>query len=129
MWHSRWRLRVSSRDHWSCSRRASRKDESKFPRALDRLSRVLGHLPYAVMLKMIGPAMRSSLPPERRDALITEPKKNDPRDVSRSTRLYLEYLDRHGSLVPRLCDSGAKAWVVFGERGDVGLSDEERRWL
>ncbi len=56
----------------------SRRDESRFPRALDRLSRVLGHLPYSLMLKIIGPAMKSSLPPTRRDTLIAELKKNDP---------------------------------------------------
>ena len=107
----------------------SRKDESKFPRTLDRLGRVLGDLPYTLMLKMIGPAMKGNLPPERRDTLIAELKKNDPHVVRRSTRLYLDYLDRHGSLVQRLCDSGATAWVVFGERGDVGLTDDERREL
>jgi len=42
---------------------------------------------------------------------------------------YLEYLDRHGSLAPRLCDSGVRAWVVFGERDDVGLTDDERALL
>ena len=104
----------------------SRKDESKFPRALDRLSRGLGHLPYAAMLKMIGPAMKSSLPPQRRDALIAELQNNDPRFLRRQTRRYLEYLDRHGSLAPRLCESGVPAWVVFGERDDVGLTDQER---
>ena len=31
--------------------------------------------------------------------------------------------------MPRLCDSGVKAWVVFGERDDVGLTDQERRGL
>jgi pimeloyl-ACP methyl ester carboxylesterase len=107
----------------------SRKDESMFPRALDRLARVLGDLPYSLMFKMIGPAMKRSLPPERRDALVAEFKKNDPRTVRRATRLYLEYLDRHGSLVSRLCDSGVEAWVVFGERDDVGLGDDERRAL
>src|SRR5262245_35736433 len=50
----------------------SREDESKFPRALDRLSTVFGHLPYSLMLKIIGPAMSGSLPPHRRDALIGE---------------------------------------------------------
>ena len=80
----------------------SRKAESKFPRALDRLSRVLGHLPYALMLKMVGPAFKSSLPPHRGEALIAELKKNDPRFLRRQTRLYLEYLDRHGSLDARL---------------------------
>jgi pimeloyl-ACP methyl ester carboxylesterase len=107
----------------------SRKDESKFPRALDRLGRVLGHLPYALMLKIIGPAMKSGLPPDRRDALIAELQKNDPRFVRRQTRSYLEYLDRHGSLAPRLCDSGVPAWVVFGEHDDIGLTDPERETL
>jgi hypothetical protein len=41
---------------------------------LDRLSRVFGRLPYALMLKIIGPAMKSSLPAHRRDALIGELK-------------------------------------------------------
>ena len=104
----------------------SRKDESKFPRALDRLGRVLGHLPFALMLRIIGPAMKSSLPTGRRDALVAELRKNDPRFLRRQTRSYLEYLDRHGSLVPRLCDSGVPAWVVFGEHDDIGLTGDER---
>jgi pimeloyl-ACP methyl ester carboxylesterase len=45
----------------------SRKDESKFPRTLDRLGTVLGPLPYAAMLHIIGPAMKGSmLPADRR---------------------------------------------------------------
>jgi pimeloyl-ACP methyl ester carboxylesterase len=107
----------------------SRVDESKFPRALDRLSNAFGHLPYALMLKIIGPAMKSSLPAQRREALIAELKKNDPRFLRRQTRAYLEYLDRHGSLAPRLCDSGVRAWVVFGEHDDIGLTDDEREVL
>lgn len=104
----------------------SRQDESRFPRALDRLARVFGHVPYSFMLKLIGPAMKSSLPPERRDVLIASLQNNDARFLRRQTRLYLEYLDRHGSLAPRLCSSGAAAWVVFGDSGDVGLTDDER---
>jgi pimeloyl-ACP methyl ester carboxylesterase len=107
----------------------SRKDESRFPRALDHLGRVLGHLPYALMLKIIGPAMKSGLPPDRRDALIAELRKNDPRFLRRQTRRYLEYLDSHGSLARRLCDAGVPAWVVFGERDDIGLADSERDTL
>jgi pimeloyl-ACP methyl ester carboxylesterase len=104
----------------------SRRDESKFPRALDRLSRVLGDLPYSLMLKIIGPAMKSSLPPTRRQALIAELKKNDPSFLRQQTRLYLEYLDRHGSLAPRFADSGVPAWVVYGESDDIGITDDER---
>ena len=107
----------------------SRQDESKFPRALDRLARVFGHFPYALMLKMIGPAFKSSLPPRRRDALIADLRNNDARFLRRQTRRYLEYLDQHGSLAPRLCNSGVAAWVVFGDSDDIGLTDSERSVL
>lgn len=107
----------------------SREDESKFPRALDVLSRVLGHLPYSLMLRLIGPAMKSSLPPARRDALIAELRKNDPRFLRRQTRGYLAYLDRHGSLAPRLGDAGAPTRIVFGERDDIAITDDERKTL
>ena len=107
----------------------SREDESLFPRVLDRLSRVLGHLPYSLMLKIVGPAMKSSLPAARRDELISELKKNDPGFLRRQTHLYLEYLDRHGSLVQRFCDSGLRAWVVFGASDEIGIAVEERALL
>lgn len=107
----------------------SRKDESLFPRTLDRFSRVLGHLPYSLMLKIVGPAMKSSLPPARREVLTGELKKNDPRFLRRQTHLYLSYLDRHGSLAQRFCDSGTRAWVVFGEHDEIGITTEERELL
>jgi pimeloyl-ACP methyl ester carboxylesterase len=107
----------------------SRADESKFPRTLDRLSRVFGHLPYSLMLKIVGPAMKSSLPPARRDALTNELKKNDPRFLRDQTRQYLAYLDRHGSLAQRFCDAATQAWVVYGERDDIGITAIERAVL
>ena len=107
----------------------SRKDESMFPRVLDRLSRVLGHLPYSLTLKIIGPAMKSSLPPARREFLSNELKNNDPRFLRAQTRLYLAYLDRHGSLAKRFCDAGTRAWVVYGENDDVGITRDEREVL
>jgi pimeloyl-ACP methyl ester carboxylesterase len=107
----------------------SRKDESIFPRALDRLSRVFGHLPYSLMLKLIGPAFGSSLPPANREFLVNELKKNNPRFLRAQTRSYLAYLDRHGSLAKRLCEAGVRAWVVFGEKDDIGLAPAERELL
>lgn len=107
----------------------SRKDESIFPRALDRLSHVFGHLPYALMLKLVGPAFKSSLPPARADFLVSELRKNDPRFLRAQTRAYLSYLDRHGSLAKRLCDSGVRAWVVYGEKDDIGITPDERELL
>ena len=107
----------------------SRTDESKFPRALDKVSRVFGHLPYSLVLKVIGPAMKSSLPPARADALANELKKNDPRFLRDQTHQYLAYLDRHGSLARRFCDAAPQAWVVYGERDDVGITPDERALL
>ena len=104
-------------------------DESKFLPMLDRLSSVLGHLPYVLMLKMTAPMMRRSLPEQRRDALLAELKKNDARTVRRLMHGYVEYLRGRGSLAQPLCDSGVQAWVAFGEHDEVNLADAEREVL
>jgi pimeloyl-ACP methyl ester carboxylesterase len=107
----------------------SRQDESKISTRADRLSRVFGHLPYSLMLKVIGPAMKSGLPPARRDVLTNELKKNQPRFLREQTHQYLAYLDRHGSLAKRFCDSTTQAWVGYGENDDIRLAAEERALL
>jgi pimeloyl-ACP methyl ester carboxylesterase len=108
----------------------SRRDEAVFFRLLDRLARVLGHLPFTAMLKMMGPAMKQMpLPPARRQTLAAEFRKNDPRVIRRGVHCYFQYLDRHGSVAPRLCEADVPAWVVHGERGDGGITDDERRTL
>ena len=108
----------------------SRQDEFRFIRALDRLATVLGPLPFRFMLAMTGLAMKDvDVPAERRAALATELRRNDPRFVQHAIRSYLEYLDRHGSLAKSLCEAGVPAWVVFGDKGDVGLRDDERAVL
>ncbi|WP_188277652.1 alpha/beta fold hydrolase [Streptomyces sp. CBMA152] len=108
----------------------SREDEAVFLRVLDRLARVLGHLPYGAMLHMVGGMAKSSpLPPERLDALIADLRTNDPRVMRRMIHDYLVYLDRHGTVAPRLCTAGVPAWVVHGGSGDGGVSDTERRTL
>ena len=110
----------------------SREDEFKSLDVLDRLGRVpgLGHLGWSAMLKMMPRAMKKEFPPARADALAAEMQGNDPRVCRAMVRDYFEYLGRRGPLVSRLCDSGARAWVAFGDgKGEVGLTDEERRGL
>ena len=108
----------------------SRRDEAVFFRLLDRLARVLGHLPFAAMLKMMGPAIkRMPLPADRRETLAAEFRKNDPHASRRGVHAYFQYLDRHGSVASRLCEADVPAWVVHGERGDGGITDDERRTL
>src|SRR5450755_3074267 len=110
--------------------RFSRQDESLFLRILDRLRRVLGPLPFEFMRKILGSAVKGSpLPPKRLRELVAELRKNDPRVMRRGIHCYLQYLDRHGSVAPRLCEAGVPAWVVHGERGDGGITDDERRTL
>ena len=73
--------------------------------------------------------MDGNLPKHRRDALAAELRRNDPRLVQRHIRLYLNYLDRHGSVARRLCESGARTWLVYGDHDEVGLTDTERAIL
>ncbi|WP_457030017.1 alpha/beta fold hydrolase [Kitasatospora sp. P5_F3] len=109
----------------------SRRDEAKFLEVMDRVGRVpgLGPLAWAAMMKTLPRAMKRELPPERAEVLAADLGRNDPRFCRRSVRRYYEYLDRHGSLVARLCDSGAPAWVVRGDRDEVGLAAEELQGL
>ena len=109
----------------------SRDDEYKELRMLDRIGRVpgLGQVVWVAAVKTIGRAMKGELPLERHEALAGEMSKSDPGFCRRLVRSYFEYLDRHGSVVERLCASGAKAFVVFCDRSEVGLKDEERRDL
>jgi pimeloyl-ACP methyl ester carboxylesterase len=110
----------------------SHEDEFKQLDILDRLGRVpgLGRLAWWAMLKAVPYAMKKEIPADRGDALVAEMQGNDPRLCRALVRHYFKYLDRHRSLVSRLCDSGARAWAAFGDgKGEVGLTDEERRRL
>lgn len=53
-------------------------------------------------------------------ALAAEMARADRNDVRLTTRRYFEYLDRYGTLAGRLCRSGVRAEVVFGENDEVG---------
>jgi len=107
----------------------SRKDESIAPRILDRLAIVLGHLPFALVLKLIGKMLKGGVPDHRHAALTADLQNNDPRFIRRNMHTVLRYYDRHGNLVPRLCETGQPAWVIFGENDDTKLQVAERREL
>ena len=107
-----------------------RRDEAMIIRVVDRLARVLGHLPFTLMRYMMRFAVKgSTLPPERLAELVAELQKNDPEFMRRGMHRYFQYLDRHGSVAGRLGEAAVPAWVVHGETGDGGVTDEERRTL
>ncbi|MFF9244057.1 alpha/beta fold hydrolase [Streptomyces sp. NPDC014776] len=105
-------------------------DEPAFFRALARAGDVLGGLPAAVLAKgAAAMAGRADLPPQRRAELRADFAKNVPRHVQPGLRAYLRWLHRHEQRAERLCAAGVPTWVVHAEKGDGGLTDEERRVL
>ncbi len=108
----------------------SPKDEPGFFRAIVWLGGPLGSLPSATMLKMMGMATKQArLSDDRRAELLADFRKNDPRIMRQGFRAYLRYLHRHDSPAARLCDAGVPAWVVHAEKGDGGLTTQERSTL
>jgi pimeloyl-ACP methyl ester carboxylesterase len=108
----------------------STQDEPVFLRAIDRLGAVLGHMPCAAMLKMIGIATKHArISEDRRAELLTDFRKNDPRVMREGIHAYLKYLARYDSPAARFGDAGAPAWIVHAEKGDGGLTNDERRTL
>jgi hypothetical protein len=73
--------------------------------------------------------LKGGVPDNRVKVLAAEFHKNDPRFVRRNMHSVLRYYDRHGTLIPRLCRSGLRTWVVFGENDDTKLQDAERHEL
>ncbi len=106
-------------------------DEFKELRAINRIARVPGvaQAAWFAMSKSLSRAMKGSFPAARHDALVAEMQKNDWGFCRPKLRSYFDYLEGQESLVRRLCESGARAWVAFGDHDDVGLTAEERRGL
>ena len=109
----------------------SRADEATFLGVMNALGRVpgLGIAGWTLMLKLLPKAMKRELPAHRAEALAADMAANDPATCRRIVRRYYEYLDRHPSLVPRLCDTAVPAWVVRGDHDEIGLTEGERRDL
>ena len=81
-------------------------------------------------MRMTAIAVRTArVSDEHRAQMRADFRSNDPRVLRSGLHAYLEYLGRHESPAKRLCDTGIPTWVVHAEKGDGGLTDEERRAL
>src|SRR3954447_2150913 len=108
----------------------SAKDEPAFFRGLIRLSSVLGNLPAAVLAKGAGTMVkRIPVSAERQDELRQDFRKNVPQHATPGLREYMRYLHRHERPAERLCHAEVPTWIVHAEKGDGGLTDDERRTL
>jgi pimeloyl-ACP methyl ester carboxylesterase len=108
----------------------SSEDEAGFFRGLVKLSTVLGGVPSR-LLSTGAAAMvkRTDLPAERKRELRADFRRNVPRDITPALRAYVHWLHRQEQPAERLCQAGIPAWIVHAERGDGGLTDDERRTL
>lgn len=108
----------------------STRDEPAVFRAIVRLGSVLGGLPAAVMIKGVTSMVkRIPVSPERQAELREDFRRNVPSHVQRGLREYVGWLHRGDGRASRLCEAGVPAWVVHAEKGDGGLTKEERETL
>ena len=108
----------------------SARDEPAFFRAIVRLGDVFGGLPSAMLMRMTAIAVRTArVSDEHRAQMRADFRSNDPRVLRSGLRAYLDYLGRHESPAERLCDAGVPTWIVHAEKGDGGLTEDERRAL
>lgn len=108
----------------------SPKDEPGFFRAIVGATRVLGNLPMRVLAAGAA-SMVKRIPTsaERQAELRADFRSNNPRDMRRGLREYLRWLQRHEGRAERLCQAGVPMWIVHAEKGDGGLTADERRTL
>jgi pimeloyl-ACP methyl ester carboxylesterase len=108
----------------------SAEDESAFFRAIVGLSRVLGAMPAAALARVAASMVkRIPVSAERQRELREEFRRNVPRDVTPALREYVRWLHRYERPAERLCGAGVPTWVVHAEKGDGGLTDDERSTL
>jgi pimeloyl-ACP methyl ester carboxylesterase len=108
----------------------SSKDESAFFRGIVELGRVLGGAPSRVLASAAASMIkRTALSNERKHELQEDFRRNVPHDTMRSLREYVSWLHRQERPAERLCQAGVPTWIVHAEKGDGGLTDDERRTL
>ena len=108
----------------------SARDEPAFFRAIVGLGAVLGSLPAAVLAEGAASMVkRIAVSAERQNELREDFRKNVPGHVRVGLREYVRWLHRHERPAERLCRSGVPMWIVHAEKGDGGLTVDERRTL
>jgi pimeloyl-ACP methyl ester carboxylesterase len=127
---SRWSSRVGSPGRPCCWHQSSAKDEPAFFRAIVRLGSVLGSLPAAVLAKGAASMVkRIPVSAERQEELREDFRKNVPQQTRQGLREYLQWLNRQDRPAERLCRAQVPTWIVHAEKGDGGLTDDERGTL
>jgi pimeloyl-ACP methyl ester carboxylesterase len=105
-------------------------DEARFFRSVVRAAERVGVWPMAILLRLLPLMVRSAKTTElHRQELVEDVKMNKPRDAVRVSSEYLNYIAADRDPAAELAASGHPAWVVHAEKGDGGLTDDERATL
>ena len=108
----------------------SSKDESAFFRRLIGSGKVLGSAPTRLLATVASSMIkRTDLPTERKRELQEDFHKNVPQDTMRALSAYVSWLHQLERPAERLCRAGVPTWTVHAEKGDGGLTDDERKTL
>jgi hypothetical protein len=108
----------------------SAQDESAFFRGLIHSGRLLGSIPARFLVTVASSMIkRTALPDARKRELQRDFHKNVPRDAMRALREYVSWLHRQEQPAERLRATDVPTWIVHAEKGDGGLTDDERRAL
>ncbi|GAB3792906.1 alpha/beta fold hydrolase [Nocardioides ungokensis] len=105
-------------------------DEAGFFRAAVRVSQRVGSWPFAILLRFLPQMAKSAKTPapHKRD-LIEDLKQNRAGDSVKVSGAYLDYIDAGRDYAAELAATGSPVWVVHAEKGDGGLTDQERATL
>jgi pimeloyl-ACP methyl ester carboxylesterase len=105
-------------------------DEPAFFRAFTRISAGLGHRPVGLLMRGAAMAARRAPVPAEHAALMSAAlRRNKARDIGPSLTAYVAYLGEHDKPAERLCRTGVPTWVAHTEKGDGGLTADERQTL
>ena len=108
----------------------SKADEPGFFRAIIRSCSVLGNLPMAVLKAGAGSMVKKApVSSERQAELRADFALNKTRDMRKGLQAYLGWLHADDGRARRLCEAGLPTWVVHAEKGDGGLTEDERATL
>ncbi|HKN45317.1 MAG TPA: hypothetical protein VJW23_15505 [Propionibacteriaceae bacterium] len=105
-------------------------DEARFFRGVVRAAERVGVWPMAILLRLMPLMARSAKTTEvHKQELLEDIKMNTARDAVRVSSEYLDYIAADRDPAAELSASGHPAWVVHAEKGDGGLTDDERATL
>ena len=105
-------------------------DEAWFFRGVVRLSEKVGVWPMAIMLRLMPLLARSAKTTDaHKQELIEDIKLNTARGAVRLCSPYLDYIAADRDFAAELAASGNPTWVVHAEKGDGGLTVDERATL